>query len=48
MERTEDMDAVTLFENRLADLGVDVAGTHNREALIMETSCYFFILARWL
>ena len=25
------MDAVTVFENRLADLGVDVAGTHNRD-----------------
>ena len=24
------MDTVTVFENRLADLGVDVAGTHNR------------------
>ena len=25
------MDAITLFENRLADLGVDVVGTHNRD-----------------
>ena len=28
---TEDVDAITLFENRLADLGVDVVGTHNRD-----------------
>ena len=26
----EDMDALTVSENRLVDLGVDVAGTHNR------------------
>ena len=45
---TEDMDAVTVFENRLADLGIDVAGTHNRQAIITKTSCYFLILARWL
>ena len=25
---TKDMDAVTVFDNRLANLGVDVAGTH--------------------
>ena len=30
----EDMDAVTVFENRLADLGVDVAGTHNRDRVL--------------
>ena len=28
------MDAVTLFENRLADLGVDVVGTHNRDLVL--------------
>ena len=28
------MDAITLFENRLADLGVDVVGTHNRDLVL--------------
>ena len=28
------MDAVTLFENRLADVGVDVVGTHNRDLVL--------------
>ena len=31
---TEDVDAITLFENRLADLGVDVVGTHNRDLVL--------------
>ena len=34
MGGTEDMDTVTVFENRLADLGVDVAGTHNRDLML--------------
>ena len=31
---TEDMDALIVFENCLADLGVDVAGTHNRDLVL--------------
>ena len=35
---TEDVDAITLFENRLADLGVDVVGTHNRDLVLFLNS----------
>ena len=31
---TEDMDALTVFENCLADLGADVAGTQNRDLVL--------------
>ena len=31
---TEDVDTTTLLENRLADLGGDIVGTHNRDLVL--------------
>ena len=40
------MDAVTVFENSLADLGVDVAGTLNRDRVLFLYSCEMSIIMK--